>query len=271
MDMDKTKSTTADQESQKYIALSFNRSNGFYSDHEDASYRVVQIIAEQTGYASSDIELYYELEADLGIDTVKQAEIFSTLQEQFGIGETDTQLSEVQTIAALIEWVKTNADDDSAANAPAPSPLIPSESPTETASTNAPQTPLVTQNQTASNATGIDPSQQVITIIAEQTGYTTDDIELDYELEADLGIDTVKQAEIFSMLQEQFGIGETDTQLSEVQTIAALIEWVKTNADDKSESALTSTTGKQDTPAAPARSIHNGNSNRGHRRIDCGR
>ena len=125
------------------------------------------------------------------------------------------------------------------------------ESPTETASTNAPQTPLVTQNQTASNATGIDPSQQVITIIAEQTGYTTDDIELDYELEADLGIDTVKQAEIFSTLQEQFGIGETDTQLSEVQTIAALIEWVKTNADDKSESALTSNTGQQDTPAAP--------------------
>ena len=184
-------------------------------DHQNG---VLAILSEKTGYAVEDLALDYELEADLGIDTVKQAEVVAELQEQFGIGETETQLSEVQTIAALIEWVKSNAQGGA--------PVAATIEPTAQAA------PVPSPASTPTTAASIDPSKQVIEIIAEQTGYGTDDIELDYELEADLGIDTVKQAEIFSMLQEQFGIGETDTQLSEVQTIAALIEWVRNNAQE---------------------------------------
>ena len=42
-------------------------------------------------------------------------------------------------------------------------------------------------------------------IISEKTGYDTDELEPDFELEADLGIDTVKQAEIFGEVREHFG------------------------------------------------------------------
>ena len=42
-----------------------------------------------------------------------------------------------------------------------------------------------------------DPVQQrVMQLIAEQTGYPTDMLDLELDMEADLGIDTVKQAEI---------------------------------------------------------------------------
>ena len=37
--------------------------------------------------------------------------------------------------------------------------------------------------------------QHLLGVISEKTGYDLDDLEADMELEADLGIDTVKQAE----------------------------------------------------------------------------
>ena len=47
-------------------------------------------------------------------------------------------------------------------------------------------------------------------IISEKTGYETDELDLDFELEADLGIDTVKQAEIFGEVREHFGIQQDE-------------------------------------------------------------
>ena len=45
----------------------------------------------------------------------------------------------------------------------------------------------------------------VLEVVAEATGYGVEELNLDDELEADLGIDTVKQAEILSELTETFG------------------------------------------------------------------
>ncbi|MCZ7667968.1 MAG: phosphopantetheine-binding protein [Chloroflexi bacterium] len=47
---------------------------------------------------------------------------------------------------------------------------------------------------------------QIITLIAEQTGYPEDMLDLDLDLEADLGIDTVKQAETFAAIRKEFDI-----------------------------------------------------------------
>ena len=42
--------------------------------------------------------------------------------------------------------------------------------------------------------------------MAEKTGYPPDMLDLDLDLEADLGIDTVKQAELFAAIREAYGI-----------------------------------------------------------------
>ena len=54
---------------------------------EDSSIRVrvLEIVADMTGYPSDMLDLELDLEADLGIDTVKQAEIFASLRESYGI------------------------------------------------------------------------------------------------------------------------------------------------------------------------------------------
>ena len=47
-----------------------------------------------------------------------------------------------------------------------------------------------------------DVAARVLAIVAEQTGYPPDLLDLDLDLEADLGIDTVKQAEVFAAIRE---------------------------------------------------------------------
>ncbi len=47
-------------------------------------------------------------------------------------------------------------------------------------------------------------------IVAEQTGYPPDLLDLDLDLEADLGVDTVKQAEVFAAVRGHYGIERDD-------------------------------------------------------------
>ena len=50
----------------------------------------------------------------------------------------------------------------------------------------------------------------MLAIVAEQTGYPPDLLDMDLDLEADLGIDTVKQAEVFAAIREAYGIERDD-------------------------------------------------------------
>ena len=73
--------------------------------------------------------------------------------------------------------------------------------------------------------------QKVKEIIAEQTGYTTDMLEDTLDLEADLGIDTVKQVEIFAKAAAHFGFPvPEDLKLRDLNTIAKLADYINTKA-----------------------------------------
>ena len=51
-----------------------------------------------------------------------------------------------------------------------------------------------------------------MTIVAEMTGYPAELLDLDLDLEADLGVDTVKQAEVFAAVRDRFDV-ERDENL----------------------------------------------------------
>ncbi len=64
-------------------------------------------------------------------------------------------------------------------------------------------------------------------IIAEKTGYPTDMLDLDLDLEADLGIDTVKQAEMFAAIRAAYDIPREDSlKLRDFPTLAHAIKFV---------------------------------------------
>ena len=71
----------------------------------------------------------------------------------------------------------------------------------------------------------------MLAVVADKTGYPADMLDLDLDLEADLGIDTVKQAEVFALIRERFGIERDDKlKLRDYPTLAHVIGFVRDRA-----------------------------------------
>ena len=172
---------------------------------------------KKTGYPEEMIEFDLDMESDLGIDTVKQAELFGNIREVFDIPKLDgLQIKDYPTLDHVIEFVKKNAPGYEASQAVA-RPIQ--------AETTPQAVPPVT--------TGTDDAirNKVCSLVADKTGYPEDMIEFDLDMESDLGIDTVKQAELFGNIREVFDIPKLDgLQIKDYPTLDHVIEFVKKNA-----------------------------------------
>ncbi|MBK7757718.1 MAG: acyltransferase domain-containing protein [Deltaproteobacteria bacterium] len=197
-----------------------------------------KVIAERTGYGVDDIEPDYELEADLGIDTVKQAEIFSEVRTTFGVERDDKfSLADYGTVRKLAGWMASRLSAPAA-----PSPVVAPTPPASVAppiDIPPPPTPVAALAAAArppsSSLAGVPAKgavlQHLIGVICEKTGYSPNDVEPDFELEADLGIDTVKQAEIFSEVRTTFGVERDDKfSLADHSTVRKLAAWLEDRA-----------------------------------------
>ncbi|MFO7683800.1 MAG: acyltransferase domain-containing protein, partial [Chloroflexota bacterium] len=187
--------------------------------------QIITLIAEQTGYPEDMLELDLDLEADLGIDTVKQAETFAAIRKAFNIpARDDLNLRSYNTLEKVIGFVQEMRPDlEKAEGRRQKAEEEKAESKGQKAETAVLQPPAPSPQPPASSIT-----VQIITLIAEQTGYPEDMLELDLDLEADLGIDTVKQAETFAAIRKQFDIPLRDNlNLREYNTIEKVIGFVK--------------------------------------------
>jgi acyl transferase domain-containing protein/acyl carrier protein/NAD(P)-dependent dehydrogenase (short-subunit alcohol dehydrogenase family) len=188
--------------------------------------KVLGIVAEKTGYPSDMLELDLDLEADLGVDTVKQAEVFATVRETFGIPRQDNlKLRDYPTLRHVIGYVEQNLGGGAATPVQTP--------PAQAAPTPAASAPALAA-PSAPATTGSDPIvEKVLAIVAAKTGYPSDMLELDLDLEADLGVDTVKQAEVFAMVREEFKIPrKDDLKLRDYPTLRHVIGFVKQSLSD---------------------------------------
>jgi NAD(P)-dependent dehydrogenase (short-subunit alcohol dehydrogenase family) len=73
-----------------------------------------------------------------------------------------------------------------------------------------------------------DVEAEVLAVVADKTGYPADMLDLDLDLEADLGIDTVKQAEVFALIRERFDIARDDKlKLRDYPTLTHVVDFVR--------------------------------------------
>ncbi len=73
-------------------------------------------------------------------------------------------------------------------------------------------------------------TKEVVALISQKTGYPEDMLELDVDMEAELGIDTVKQAEMLILLQEKYGIASNSALvLKDYPTIRHCIKYIMSN------------------------------------------
>ncbi|PYX84043.1 MAG: hypothetical protein DMG68_21460, partial [Acidobacteria bacterium] len=69
---------------------------------------------------------------------------------------------------------------------------------------------------------------KILEIVADKTGYPKDMLDLDLDLEADLGIDTVKQAEMFAAVRVAYKIPRDENlKLREFPTLAHVIQFAR--------------------------------------------
>jgi NAD(P)-dependent dehydrogenase (short-subunit alcohol dehydrogenase family)/acyl carrier protein len=144
-----------------------------------------------------------DLEADLGVDTVKQAETFAAVREAYGIARQESlKLRDFPTLKHVVQFVydfRPDLKPVAAAAAPAPAA--------------APARDAVVE--------------RVLAIVAEKTGYPPDMLEMDLDLEADLGVDTVKQAETFAAVREAYGIARQESlKLRDFPTLKHVVQFV---------------------------------------------
>ena len=73
---------------------------------EEIRKTILALLSEKTGYPPDMLDTSLDLEADLGIDTVKQAEFISEVREKFDIPRIEgLKIAEFPTIEHIINFV----------------------------------------------------------------------------------------------------------------------------------------------------------------------
>ncbi|MCG6908763.1 MAG: SDR family NAD(P)-dependent oxidoreductase [Deltaproteobacteria bacterium] len=169
------------------------------SDQSDAtSATLLNVVSDLTGYPVEMLNLDMDIEADLGIDSIKRVEILSTLEERLPDlppmePETMAALKTLGQIAAHIGGIASDAQ-----------PVYSSGDVLSRAGS--------AEFAAATEVTDI--SQTLIQVVSELTGYPREMLSMDMDVEADLGIDSIKRVEILSTLEERMpGLPEVTPDL----------------------------------------------------------
>ncbi len=203
--------------------------------------RVLALVAEKTGYPVDMLDLDLDLEADLGIDTVKQAEVMATIREAYSIVRDDTiKLRDFPTLARVIQFVHDRKPKVAPAQ-PTSTPVAVSVPKIKAEATATAAAVAVVAAPSATPANDVDSvKDRILALMVEKTGYPQDMLDLDLDLEADLGVDTVKQAEMFAAIREIYNIPRDENRkLRDYPTLAHVIRFVYEKRPDLSSTQQT--------------------------------
>ncbi|NJI83696.1 type I polyketide synthase [Shewanella sp. Iso12] len=190
------------------------QSNTAHANQNDVTALMLQVVADKTGYPTEMLELGMDMEADLGIDSIKRVEILGTVQDQLPeLPPLDAAtLSECRTLGQIVDYLQQNA------------------------SVNASVQPLLTQSNAAQSNTAHanqnDVTALMLQVVADKTGYPTEMLELGMDMEADLGIDSIKRVEILGTVQDALPeLPPLDAAtLSECRTLGQIVDYLQQSA-----------------------------------------
>ena len=154
---------------------------------------LLSLVSDKTGYPKEMLGLDQDLEAELSIDSIKRVEILGTLADEVGINRIGGQdrdrliegLAAMKTLREILDWLWTQAE-------------LPLEQ--EPSGGLCPAENL------------IDIEKALLALVSEKTGYPSEMLGLDMDLEAELSIDSIKRVEILGALSNQVGVVQDDDQ-----------------------------------------------------------
>lgn len=172
----------------------------------DRAAALMAVVADKTGYPVDILRPEMELEADLGIDSIKRVEILAAFRERVpGLPEAALDdLASRRTLGEILEALE--------AAAPSAAPTVKANIPAA--------------------APGVDYRAALMAVVADRTGYPVDILRPEMELEADLGIDSIKRVEILAAFRERVpGLPEAALDdLASRRTIGDILQALDTAA-----------------------------------------
>ena len=147
--------------------------------------RLKRIVSERTGYPPEMLDLDVNVESDLGIDSIKRVEIIGTFRRSVlpELKEPPAwfmeRMSQATTLRECVAGVVELRGREGVGVA-----------------TAKPAGDLGDSARDGATEREIDLDQRVKQIVSERTGYPVEMLDLDANMEADLGIDSIKRVEI---------------------------------------------------------------------------
>lgn len=129
------------------------------------------------------------------------------------------------------------------------------ELPATLSATVAATAPAAVSSSAPASASALTPEQLIaalVDIVSERTGYPPEMLDPELDLEADLGIDSIKRVEILNSFRKLLPEGKQNVledgieRLAGVKTLSGIIDWIRTDLDPSKASGSTAT----DTTAA---------------------
>jgi acyl transferase domain-containing protein/NAD(P)-dependent dehydrogenase (short-subunit alcohol dehydrogenase family) len=153
---------------------------------------MLEVVSQLTGYPVEMLGLDMDIEAELGIDSIKRVEILSTLEEKMPDLPTVSPeiMGSLKTLGQIVEYLTETGSDHGVAD-----------------NSNDAHPPA--DNDTTGLKPPVDAGQPpeieaaMLAVVSQLTGYPIDMLGLDMDIEAELGIDSIKRVEILSTLEEK--------------------------------------------------------------------
>ncbi|RUR83064.1 type I polyketide synthase [Chlorogloeopsis fritschii PCC 9212] len=240
-------------------------------DEATLSQTLLNVVSDKTGYPIEMLELSMDIEADLGIDSIKRVEILGALLELYPDlpKPNPEELGQLRTLGQIVEYMwtlvpaiaqiesattkttqeatldeaKTSEGSNAvledaerenihlASSSPVPTIAITPEEPASSVPAIA-----ITPEESVSPVPSLDLnnlSQILLNIVSEKTGYPVEMLELSMDMEADLGIDSIKRVEILGALLELCPDlpKPNPEELGELRTLGQIVDYMKQQAN----------------------------------------
>ncbi|NOK00066.1 MULTISPECIES: SDR family oxidoreductase [Myxococcus] len=175
--------------------------------------RIRRCAADVTRYPVDILTADAQLEDELGIDSVKLAEIAAVVGREFNIpSERLPRGAQARSLGAMADVVaRLLADTQPAAVAkPPPAPVA------------APVPPVSSAGSPVENL-----EARVRAVLARVTRYPEELLTPEADLEDELGIDSVKQAEVMAVLIQELGLTDAPQPSQRLRTISSICEMAR--------------------------------------------
>ncbi|MBZ5504301.1 MAG: SDR family oxidoreductase [Acidobacteriia bacterium] len=198
---------------------------------------LLEVVSQKTGYPVEMLGAHMDMEADLGIDSIKRVEILSAMSE-CAPGLRDVKMTEfatLRTLGQIVEHMRSQiggtANQDTNGNNAAPKEAAP---------------PMM------------DLEALLLEVVSQKTGYPAEMLGAHMDLESDLGIDSIKRVEILSAMSERTpGLREVKmTEFATLRTLGQIAEHMHALRNGVPESKASANGFTPSNSAAPAISVH---------------